>query len=92
MHSSAVQTQLFVAGQPEAPPQAAWADVTEPGERMARFYADSTQAHAARSEADGVLRLYWQRIADLDAHIQLLEPEIVPLGLLMIVPEGTVCR
>ena len=58
----------------------------------ARFYADSTRPHAARSEADGVLRLYRQRIADLDAHIQLLEPEIVPLGLLMIVPEGTVCR
>ena len=92
VHSSAVQTQLFVAGQPEAPPQAAWADVTDPAERLARFYADSTQAHAARSEADGVLRLYRQRIADLDAHIQLLEPEIVPLGLLMIVPEGTVCR
>jgi SNF2 family DNA or RNA helicase len=92
VHSAAVQTQLFTAGQPAAAPPAAWADVSEPVERLARFYADSTQPHAARSEADGVLRLYRQRIADLDAHIQLLEPEIVPLGLLMIVPEEAECR
>ena len=92
VHSAAVQTQLFVTAQPEGLPQAAWVDVTEPAERLARFYADSAQPHAARSEADGVLRLHRQRIADLDAHIQLLDPDIVPLGLLMIVPEGAACR
>ena len=55
---------------------------------LAKFYADSSQVHAARSEADGVIRLYRQRAGDLATRMTLHEPEIVPVGLLMIVPEG----
>lgn len=70
------------------PPQASWMPVNDPAERLAKFYADSSQAHAARSEADGVLRLYRQRAGDLANRMTVHEPEIVPVGLLMIVPEG----
>ena len=71
-----------------APASETWIAVTDPAERLAKFYSDSSQHHAARSEADGVLRLYRQRAGDLVARMTVLEPEIVPVGLLMIVPEG----
>lgn len=85
----AVQADLF-AGVPAGPTSARrpWASTTAPEERLAGFSADGSQHPAHRSEADGVLRLYRQRVADLEARLHLAEPELVPLGLLMIVPEG----
>ena len=58
-------------------------------ERLSAFASDSVQHPARRSEADGVLRIHEQRIKDLDARLALNEPEMVPLGVLMLVPEGT---
>lgn len=84
----AVQTHIFGEDEPAMRPQASWMPVADPAERLAKFYADSSQAHAARSEADGVLRLYRQRAGDLANRMTVHEPEIVPVGLLMIVPEG----
>lgn len=92
VRESIIQTDLFSPDSSESVSRPAWADVTDPAERLARFYADAKQPHAARSEADGVLRLYRQRVSDLDARLRLTEPQVVPLGLLMIVPTETACR
>jgi len=54
---------------------------------LSLFHADRRQSPAARAEAEGVLRLYQQRIAGLDSMAELRDPEIIPLGMLMIVPE-----
>jgi superfamily II DNA or RNA helicase len=88
----AVQAQLFSQEEATTSPQAAWPAITDPAERLVKFYADSSRPHAARSEADGVLRLYRQRIKDLASRMNVLDPEIVPVGLLMIVPETEECR
>lgn len=83
----AVQTSFFEQGTSQAAAQATWMPVTDPAERLAKFHIDSSQRHAARSEADGVLRLYNKRADDLKNRMKLLEPEIIQVGLLMIVPE-----
>jgi hypothetical protein len=84
----AVQVQLFGKDESAVPPQATWMPVKDPAERLAKFYTDSTQPHAARNEADGVLRLYRRRAGDLSNRMAVREPEIIPVGLLMIVPAG----
>jgi hypothetical protein len=66
---------------------APWRSLADPAERIAAFHGDATQPARLRSEADGVLRIYRQRLADLDARLNLREPEVVPLGVLMILPE-----
>lgn len=58
-----------------------------PAMRLATFYHDGSQHPARRAEADGILRLYNQRREDLEARLALGEPEIVPLGLLMLIPD-----
>jgi hypothetical protein len=65
----------------------AWAHLTDAAERLAAFATDASQSPARRSEADGVLRIHRQRQMELEARFALGEPEIVPLGVLMIVPE-----
>lgn len=72
-----------------APAASFWTALTDPAERLAAFAADRAQPPARRSEADGVLRIYRQRLADLAARQSLGETEIVPLGLLMILPEAS---
>ena len=84
----AVQTQIFGQDEAAAPPQSSWMPVTDPAQRLAKFHTDASQPHAARSEADGVLRLYRQRAGHLANRANVHEPEIVPVGLLMIVPGG----
>jgi superfamily II DNA or RNA helicase len=84
----AVQTGLFEKGESKVATQAAWMAVADPAERLAKFHNDSSQRHASRSEADGVLRLYNKRADDLRNRMRLSEPEIIQVGLLMIVPEG----
>jgi Mn-dependent DtxR family transcriptional regulator len=56
-------------------------------QRLAAFCHDGSQHPARRTEAEGVLRLYQQRREDLDARLALGDPEIVPLGLLMLIPD-----
>jgi hypothetical protein len=65
-----------------------WAALTDPVERLAAFATESSQHPAKRSEADGVLRLYRQRRAALEARLELGEPDVTPLGVLMLVPEA----
>jgi hypothetical protein len=64
-----------------------WSALTDPEERLAAFARDSAQSPARRNEAEGVLRIYRQRIRELEAHFALEPPVVIPLGLLMLVPE-----
>lgn len=61
---------------------------TDARERLAAYYADRGVHPAARSEAEGVLRLYRQRMEHLDSLADLREPEIIPIGVLMLIPEA----
>lgn len=64
---------------PTKPPRNSW--------KLAAFGSDSSQPPAKRSEADGVLRIYEKRKRLLEALLDLGNPEIVPLGVLMLIPE-----
>ncbi|MEW4490900.1 helicase-related protein [Thalassoglobus sp. JC818] len=83
-----VQRKLFgEQDSGDSGPKAAWQTLEDPAERLAAFYTDRNQSTGARFEAEGVLRLYEQRIKQLDALADLREPEVVPLGILMLLPE-----
>lgn len=85
---TARQLDLFGAAdlsQMPAPP--AWETPIDPAERLAAFATDPTQPPRVRSEAEGVLRIYRQRMKDLAARYDLQAPDVVTLGVLMIVPE-----
>jgi hypothetical protein len=62
--------------------------VSEPAERLAAFAMDTSQSPARRSEADGVLRIHRQRQKELLNRLAFGTPEIVPLGVLMMIPES----
>ncbi|HEY9631560.1 MAG TPA: helicase-related protein [Coleofasciculaceae cyanobacterium] len=64
-----------------------WMAMTDPVERLAAFATDGNQPSRARSEADGVLRIYRQRSKGLAEQLSLGAPEILPLGILMLIPE-----
>ena len=68
-------------------PRRDWAKPGDPLERLASLGADRSVKPSLRNEADTVLRIHRERMADLEARLQLGDPEIIPLGLLMIVPE-----
>jgi hypothetical protein len=74
-------------GDGKGPPPAPWQTIEDPAERLAAFASDSNQPPSKRSEADGVLRIYRQRTGILDSLTALGEPEIIPLGVLMLIPE-----
>ena len=69
-------------------PKPNWTSSPDPVERLAGFAGDRARPPALRSEADGALRIYRQRIEALDGRLALSPPEIVPLGLLMLAPEA----
>ena len=66
-----------------------WASVTDPEQRLAAFGADRSQPTSKRSEAEGVLRLYRQRSQVLDMLSDIRSPEVIPLGVLILIPEVT---
>ena len=65
-----------------------WLSIEDPAERLAAFHGDRSLPPAKRVEADGVLRIYQQRIAVLDRLTELGNPEMVPLGVLMLLPDS----
>lgn len=69
-------------------PVVAWQTLTDPAERLAAFFTDRNQTAAARFEAEGVLRIFKQRMAQLDRFSALRDPEIIQLGILMLIPEA----
>jgi len=87
---AAVQRGLFDESSSNAddgPPRPAWWSISDPYERLAAFGSDSSRPPVKRSEADGVLRIYEKRKKLLDALLDMGNPEIVPLGVLMLIPE-----
>jgi len=68
-------------------PAAGWASITDPSERLAAFASDRAQRPSQRSEADGVLRIFRQRTHALERLMDLRPPEVILLGVLMLVPE-----
>jgi len=64
-----------------------WDAHTAPLDRLSAYATNSAQPPAKRAEADGVLRLYHRRRQDITARLELGTPEIIPLGILMIIPE-----
>lgn len=83
-----VQKSLFDEGEsPQAQLTSVWQTVTDPQERLATFHADRQQPTSTRVEADGVLRIYEQRMNYLNRLLDLRNPEIIPLGILMLIPE-----
>ncbi|MCA9030222.1 MAG: hypothetical protein KDA66_05390, partial [Planctomycetaceae bacterium] len=68
-------------------PRAPWQTLDDPAERLAAYFTDRNQSTGSRFEAEGVLRLYEQRMKQLDALSDLREPEVMPLGILMLMPE-----
>jgi len=81
-----VQEDLF---NPSATPQisvADWVSRTDSSERLAGFACDRSQPPHLRNEADSVLRIYRQRTGTIEARSALLNAEVLPVGMLMIVP------
>ena len=66
----------------------AWQTITDPEQRLASFHGDRQQSASARAEAEAVLSIYTQRASDLTRLLDLGDPEIIPLGVLMLIPEG----
>jgi hypothetical protein len=86
-----VQISLFDQSTTEGNDQADqpnWMTMTDPAERLAAFHSDASQSVRDRSEADGVLRIYRQRLKVLEEQLNLGAPEVLPLGILMLVPEA----
>ncbi len=84
------QTGLFDVGPRPAPAfRKSWQSVADPLERLVVFQTDRRQLPRDRVAADTVLRLYKQRVAELDALAALRPAEVVPIGILMVVPEAS---
>lgn len=69
-----------------------WRTSSDPKERLSSFATDKSNSRERRNQAETILRAYERRISDLAERIQLSEPEIIPLGLLMLVPAEEVRR
>lgn len=69
-----------------------WKTSSDPKERLASFATDKSNSRERRNQAETILRAYERRILDLADRLQLSEPEVIPLGLLMIVPAKEVRR
>lgn len=81
------QTDLFATASPAEDLLPAWRRLDDPQQRLAAFAGDTSQPHERRTEAEGVLSLYERRAAALAARSQRHAPEVVRLGMLMVVPE-----
>ncbi len=79
----AVDRQLDLEQRSELPP---WALARDPLDRLSGFADDAKQPRAPRGEAKTVVKLAMDRRARIAARASLHPPELVPLGLLMLVP------
>lgn len=83
--AGATGQMTLLGGEPARP---RWAELTDPVERLAAFATDGANPARGRQEADGVVSLHRRRVELLDRRARLREPEILPIGLLMLVPAG----
>jgi hypothetical protein len=90
---AAVQGSLYDdEAQSPVTPAPDWHSFTDPARRLTAFHADRAQTPKDRIEAEGVLRIYEKRIGHLDRLADLRPPEVITLGVLMLVPEQGVRR
>ncbi|MGA1998211.1 MAG: hypothetical protein ABSH45_20790, partial [Bryobacteraceae bacterium] len=82
------QAELFQEGAAPPQPPPVWRTLVDPGERLAGFETDRTQSTKLRNEARVVLELYEHRRKELAAHLALVLPVVLPLGILMLIPEA----
>jgi ERCC4-related helicase len=82
------QTEFFDEGAAPPQPPPVWRTFAEPAERLAGFETDRAQPTKLRNQARVVLELYEHRRKDLAARLALLQPVVVPLGILMLLPEA----
>ncbi|HXS95470.1 MAG TPA: helicase-related protein [Candidatus Limnocylindrales bacterium] len=85
---SSTQTELFQESAASPQPAPVWRTLIEPLDRLAGFETDRAQLTRLRNEARAVLELYEHRRKDLDARLALVAPVVLPLGILMLIPEG----
>ena len=85
-----VQRGLFDQDDTSAVPSKTpvWQTIEDPAQRLAAFHVDRQQTPTARAEAEGVLRIHRRRIAHLESLFDLRESQVVPLGVLMLIPEN----
>ncbi len=83
---AAVQVSLFDTRPATSPPS--WRGKTAALGRLAGFAVDTDIPVTQRREAEGVLKLYNDRLADLTKREVEAIDIIVPLGMLMLVPGG----
>jgi hypothetical protein len=79
------QPNLFEKAKPDGKPKAA---PSTPAERLAAIHEETDRPARQRSDADAILKIYQQRLAKLNIRGQFSPPEVIPLGLLMVLPEG----
>jgi hypothetical protein len=88
---TARQAGLFDATPEESAAESSipeWASLRDAVQRLAAFHSDRSQRPSPRSEAEGVLRIYRQRVEVLDRLLDLKPSEVIPLGVLMLIPEA----
>lgn len=85
-----VQSHLFESMDRQVAnvPDGSWQSISDSAERLAAFHADRFQSAAARAEAEGVRRICRKRLQLLKRLSEMSEPEVIPLGVLMLVPEA----
>jgi len=65
-----------------------WTNITEPIERLTKFCQDKNVMRARRSEGGTLLKIYIERIKDIEMLSSFETINVRPLGILMIIPEG----
>lgn len=74
----------------KAPAKAVPSRPSTPLEQLQAIGTDDTQSSRLRSEVDAALRIYRTRLQRLADRERLSDPEITPLGILMVVPQSLV--
>ena len=80
--------QLEIFGDSVDIDKADWANITEPIERLTKFCQDKNVMQARRSEGRTLLKIYIERIKDIEMLSSFETINVRPLGILMIIPEG----
>jgi ERCC4-related helicase len=66
---------------------ARWRNMNDPAERLAAMAEDGALSVAVRSEAHTAVDVYRRRLEQIDARMSISSTEVVPIGLLMLIPE-----
>jgi hypothetical protein len=85
----AVQTGLFTASASAGQPAAReWMSSRDPQSRLEGFSKDPSEPPSKRSLAEVALRVHRVRVKELNGRLEFQSPEVIKLGLLMIIPRG----